>query len=244
MDGFAACFTGLDDPRTGNAGRHDLLEMLVIALCSVLSGGEKSRVALLKLLLYPWNLLVLDEPTNHLDLRSKDVLLEALQDYAGTLVFVSHDRYFIDALAGSVLELGSAGPRLYPGDYEYYLWKTGERPDDPHARKRDVAKGPRPAAAQSEARDQSEIAAGNEAAKRQKNSHKKLEREQEEIVAKIELLEKRHAELMENLADPSVYTDGEKVKRHKSEVERNEREQHELSERWEKVARSLQELEA
>lgn len=211
---------------------------------SVLSGGEKSRVALLKLLLYPSNLLVLDEPTNHLDLRSKDVLLEALQDYAGTLVFVSHDRYFIDALAGSVLELGPAGPHLYPGDYEYYLWKTGERPDDPHAKKHDNLLRSEASLSGPGARREGAIQASNEELKRQKSSHKRLEREQEEIVAKIELLEKRHAELMESLADPTVYTDGEKVKRHKSEVERNEREQHELSERWERVARSLEELKA
>ena len=90
---------------------------------SVLSGGEKNRVALLKLLLKPVNLLVLDEPTNHLDINSKDILLEALQDYSGTLLFVSHDRYFIENLATRVIEISGGGVTDYPGDYEYYLWR-------------------------------------------------------------------------------------------------------------------------
>ncbi len=89
----------------------------------VLSGGEKSRLALLALLLHPANCLFLDEPTNHLDLLSKDVLLEALVRYPGTLVFVSHDRYFIEKLATRVLELEAGRARVFPGDYAYYLWR-------------------------------------------------------------------------------------------------------------------------
>ncbi|MBU0954222.1 MAG: ABC-F family ATP-binding cassette domain-containing protein, partial [Spirochaetes bacterium] len=90
----------------------------------VLSGGERSRVALLKMLLHPANLLVLDEPTNHLDLNSKDVLLEALQRFEGTVLFVSHDRFFIEELATRVLELNcGSSPRLFHGDYKYYLQK-------------------------------------------------------------------------------------------------------------------------
>lgn len=104
----------------------------VFKTLDVLSGGEKSRLALLQLLLKPVNLLILDEPTNHLDLHSKDVLLEALKDFGGTVVFVSHDRGFIQALATRVLELSvppqteetgtSCGrARNFPGTYEYYL---------------------------------------------------------------------------------------------------------------------------
>ena len=89
----------------------------------VLSGGEKNRLSLLKLLLHPSNLLILDEPTNHLDLQSKQVLLDALNNYSGTLIFVSHDRYFIERLATKVLEIENGKHRLFPGDYEYYLWR-------------------------------------------------------------------------------------------------------------------------
>ena len=95
----------------------------------VLSGGERSRYALLRLLLHPSNFLLLDEPTNHLDLRAKDVLLEALMKYTGTIVFVSHDRYFIDKLATRVFEIGEGKVEVFPGNYEDYLWrKQGEKP--------------------------------------------------------------------------------------------------------------------
>jgi ATP-binding cassette, subfamily F, member 3 len=93
----------------------------------VLSGGERNRYALLKMLLHPANFLLLDEPTNHLDLRAKDVLLEALVKYTGTVVFVSHDRYFIDKLATRVFEIGEGKVEIYPGNYEDYLWRKQGR---------------------------------------------------------------------------------------------------------------------
>jgi ATP-binding cassette subfamily F protein 3 len=89
----------------------------------VLSGGERGRYALLRLFLHPANFLLLDEPTNHLDLRAKDVLLEALMAYTGTVVFVSHDRYCIDKLATRVFEIGDGKVEVYPGNYEDYLWR-------------------------------------------------------------------------------------------------------------------------
>jgi len=89
----------------------------------VLSGGERGRYALLRLLLHPANFLLLDEPTNHLDLRAKDVLLDALTRYTDTVVFVSHDRYFIDKLATRVFEIGDGKVEVYPGNYEDYLWR-------------------------------------------------------------------------------------------------------------------------
>jgi len=89
----------------------------------VLSGGERSRYALLRMLVHPANFLLLDEPTNHLDMRAKDVLLEALTNYTGTMVFVSHDRYFIDRLATRVFEAGNGRVEVYPGNYEDYRWR-------------------------------------------------------------------------------------------------------------------------
>ncbi|HTY61431.1 MAG TPA: ABC-F family ATP-binding cassette domain-containing protein [Acidobacteriota bacterium] len=93
---------------------------------SVLSGGERSRLVLCKLLLSPANCLLLDEPTNHLDIRSKDILMDSLRDYEGTLVFVSHDRYFLDGLATKVLEVGNQTAISYLGNYEDYLYKKAE----------------------------------------------------------------------------------------------------------------------
>jgi ATP-binding cassette, subfamily F, member 3 len=89
----------------------------------VLSGGERNRYALARMLLQPSNFLLLDEPTNHLDMRAKDVLLESLEEFSGTVVFVSHDRYFIDKLATRVFEIGEGEVRVYPGNYEDYLWR-------------------------------------------------------------------------------------------------------------------------
>jgi ATPase subunit of ABC transporter with duplicated ATPase domains len=91
----------------------------------VLSGGERARVALSKLLFDAPNLLVLDEPTNHLDITTKRALVKALADYEGTLIFVSHDRQFLRALANRVLELSGAGPRVYGGTYDEYVASTG-----------------------------------------------------------------------------------------------------------------------
>ncbi|MCU1286971.1 MAG: transporter, ATPase subunit [Acidobacteriales bacterium] len=89
----------------------------------VLSGGERNRYALARMLFRPSNFLLLDEPTNHLDMRAKDVLLRALQDFTGTVVFVSHDRYFIDKLATRVFEVGDGQVHVFPGNYEDYLWR-------------------------------------------------------------------------------------------------------------------------
>jgi ATP-binding cassette subfamily F protein 3 len=93
----------------------------------VLSGGERTRLAVARMLLRPANTLLLDEPTNHLDLDSKDVLLDALEDFGGTLVIVSHDRYFVDKLATKIIEIGGGDALVYPGTYEEFLWSQKKK---------------------------------------------------------------------------------------------------------------------
>ena len=93
----------------------------------VLSGGERTRLAVARMLLRPSNTLLLDEPTNHLDLDSKDVLLDALEDYGGTLIIVSHDRYFVERLATKIIEVGGGGVEVYPGTYKEFLWSKENR---------------------------------------------------------------------------------------------------------------------
>ena len=95
----------------------------VFKTLGVLSGGERNRYAMAKMLVSPANFILLDEPTNHLDLRAKDVLLEAIRDFTGTVLFVSHDRYFIDGLATRVFEVEDRRVHIYPGNYEDYLFR-------------------------------------------------------------------------------------------------------------------------
>ena len=107
----------------------------------VLSGGERTRLAVARMLLRPANTLLLDEPTNHLDLDSKDVLLEALEDFGGTLIFVSHDRYFVDKLATKVVAVGQGAIEVYPGTYEQFLWSRTQRTAPPKQTPRAVPTG-------------------------------------------------------------------------------------------------------
>src|SRR5579871_4882520 len=120
---------GIVAPRATNTELRSILgsflfsEDDVFKQIGVLSGGERNRYALARMLMVPSNFMLLDETTNHLDMRAKDVLLRALQDYNGTVVFVSHDRYFIDKLATRVFEIGDGRVEVYPGNYEDYLWR-------------------------------------------------------------------------------------------------------------------------
>ena len=111
----------------------------------VLSGGERTRLAVARMLLRPSNTLLLDEPTNHLDLDSKDVLLEALEDFGGTLIFVSHDRYFVDKLASKVIDIGEGHALIYPGNYEEWLWSKKQREEAASLGVRDSGLGARQA---------------------------------------------------------------------------------------------------
>src|SRR6202161_3212922 len=116
-------------PRSNNTELRSILgcflfsEDDVFKRIGVLSGGERNRYALARMLMMPGNFLLLDEPTNHLDLRAKDVLLNALQEFTGTVLFVSHDRYFIDKLATRVFEVADGTMQVFPGNYEDYLWR-------------------------------------------------------------------------------------------------------------------------
>jgi len=116
-------------PRASNTELRSILGCFLFSAddvfkpIGVLSGGERNRYALARMLMMPGNFMLLDEPTNHLDMRAKDVLLEALQTFSGTIVFVSHDRYFIDKLATRVFEVGDGAVHVFPGNYEDYMWR-------------------------------------------------------------------------------------------------------------------------
>lgn len=192
---------------------------------SVLSGGEQSRLALLKLLLEPYNLLILDEPTNHLDLTSKDILLEALSQFNGTAVFVSHDRHFIEHLATKILEIEEGLPRLYYGDYSYYQWKKDEETPPPAA----GTKEPKTA------QESSEGKVKREEEKRKRADYRKLIKESENLLQEIEKLEKIRKDLEQYLASPDIYTKGPAVKEYKEKLRKTEIDERFLYSRWESL---------
>jgi ATP-binding cassette subfamily F protein 3 len=170
---------------------------------SVLSGGERNRLALAILLLRPANLLLLDEPTNHLDIASKEVLLQALKGYKGTLVFVSHDRYFVDALANRVVEVAARRATSYLGNYEDFLqYKSGEG-DLSHSTLR-VEQIHTEESAQNGKIGRLVSHAERKAARREE---KKRQKELAGVESKIEALEKEITELTVKMQDPAMAID-------------------------------------
>jgi ATP-binding cassette subfamily F protein 3 len=209
---------------------------------SVLSGGEKSRLLLLQLLLHPTNLLLLDEPTNHLDMSSKDILLDALQNYSATLVFVSHDRYFIENLASRVLELNRGKATLYAGDYRYYLWRK-EREE--REAKGEKGQGESRSIEQKLTPVQSEGSEAKERREREKlfkSRLRRLQREEGRILELLDELEQKKAEIVQSMNREGVYLNGDRMREKKKKLENNEAEQKALSVRWEAVAREIQKI--
>ncbi|HEY9054296.1 MAG TPA: ABC-F family ATP-binding cassette domain-containing protein [Rectinemataceae bacterium] len=213
---------------------------------SVLSGGERSRLALLKMLLHPANLLILDEPTNHLDLTSKDVLLEALKNFQGTVLFVSHDRGFIEELADLVLELEAGRtPRLYYGDYRYYLEKKavlelgeeGESPARIPLQARFLSAAPPPES------EKVGHAASWEEDKAKKARLRRLKKREEEISTRLESVAAGRRALEETMARPDTYSDGVKMKKVMEQMQSLEAEASALNEEWMEVAEELAEAE-
>ena len=202
----------------------------------VLSGGEKSRLALLRILLKPVNLLILDEPTNHLDLHSKDVLLKALKDFGGTVIFVSHDRGFIESLANRVLELKPGEAKVFPGGYEYYLEQIGKL--EQGAQSSSQAK-----VSETESSEPKKTASqlSREETKRLQAEKRRLEKEEEKLMTEISELEEEKSSLEEKLSTPEVYSDGVLCKEITQQVAQIEEKLTELNSRWEEVSEKLSE---
>jgi len=169
----------------------------------VLSGGERTRLAVARMLLRPSNTLLLDEPTNHLDLDSKDVLLDALEDYGGTLIIVSHDRYFVEKLATKIIEIGHGEALVYPGTYAEFLWHKDHPEDQGTSHK---AQGtshkqlPTPKSQAPKAKSASERSGGpsgppdRDSRKRDEAERRKKQRAAESLLKRIADLEGRIAE--------------------------------------------------
>ena len=212
---------------------------------NVLSGGEKSRLALVKLLLDPPNLLLMDEPTTHLDMNSIDALLFALDQFEGTLVFISHDVYFIRALANRVVHVNAGQLTNYPGDYQYYLDKTKAV----SARHALTAGAKAEAAPQKPApksgvdrKEQKRLEAEQRQARSNKlKGHKQLVHDLEK---KIQHLEKRQTEITLELEKAESYANGGRAMELNREFRHNAEEIAELTPKWETAASKLAELDA
>ena len=202
----------------------------VLKIVRDLSGGEKARLQLAKLMLEKNNLLVLDEPTNHLDITSKQVLEDALENYEGTIVFVSHDRYFINKIANKVLDITGDDYNIYLGNYDYYLEK---REQELIAKKLKEEKTDEV---------QEKVANHYVLGKEEKKRIRKLERTREELLEKIESLEEKVSLVNNELTKEEVYTDAIKVQEYNEELRSLNQEIEDLNNTWLEIEEELESL--
>ncbi|MGE6613860.1 ATP-binding cassette domain-containing protein [Peribacillus sp. NPDC076916] len=194
----------------------------VLKTVSTLSGGEKARLALAKMMMQKGNFLILDEPTNHLDLDSKLVLENALIDYPGTILFVSHDRYFINRIATKVIELSKDGNEEFLGDYDYYLEKKQEQAEIQALEQQEQAK----------TLDAAVEKTNYKIDKEAKKAERQRKRRIEEIEAAMELLEIEINEYNDLLCDPNVFQDHEKVMEVQTKLDHAQESLDQLLEEW------------
>jgi ATP-binding cassette subfamily F protein 3 len=209
---------------------------------SVLSGGECNRLALAILLLEPANLLLLDEPTNHLDLASKEVLLNALKGYQGTLVFVSHDRYFVDALASRVVEVADQRATSYLGNYEDFLRVKSGEGDGSHSSLRVEQSGVKKAS--TPVQSKSSRVLSHEERKAARREEQKRKKELAQVEERIEGLEQELAELTKEMQDPAMAVDHARLSPLIDKHSLLQGELDENMERWEVLQEVLAEGEA
>ncbi len=199
----------------------------------VLSGGEKARVALLKLLLKPVNFLILDEPTNHLDMHSKDVLLDALKDFGGTVIFVSHDRGFIESLSTRVLELKPGKFRTFPGDYKYYMERL-------EAEEKGEAGNLEQNSPCTEQKEKTQTKLSWEEQKKIEAEKRKAQKNVQTLEESILKLEEEKSGYEKQMADPEVYTNGEKAKTVQKKIDDLAQKLEELNLEWMEAAEVLE----
>lgn len=201
----------------------------VLKPVSTLSGGEKARLSLAKLMLLNANLLILDEPTNHLDLDSKEILENALVDYPGTILFVSHDRYFINRIATKVFELTKDGITEYLGDYDYYVEKKDEMLElkklTEDENQKNVNKSPKEV-------EKLDNKSRYELEKELKKRARQRQRRIEEIQNRIDTLEEMINEKEQLFINPEIYTDHTKVANLNEEISQAKKEMEDLLEEW------------
>ena len=203
------------------------------------SGGERGRLSLAKLMLSEANFLILDEPTNHLDIMSKEILEDALCAYTGTVLYVSHDRYFINKTAHRILDLNRRTLTNYLGNYDYYLEKKDEqlaKIDSAQSPSRAPASGISPVSMSSAGQADSTAKQDWKAKKEQQAAQRKRENDLKRCEERIETLETRNEEIDTLMASPEVCTDVARLQELNREKEGNEAELAELYEKWEELS--------
>ena len=202
----------------------------VLKIVRDLSGGEKARLQLAKLMLEKNNLLILDEPTNHLDITSKQVLEEALENYEGTILFVSHDRYFINKIANKVFDITEEGYNIYLGNYDYYLEKREQEKIAKRLKEEKIAE-----AVVKEVNDYV-------LSKEEKRRIRKLERTRDELIVQIDELESKIKIVNEELMKEEVYTDAVKTQEWNGKLKKLTSELEEKNNSWLEVEEELESI--
>ena len=202
----------------------------VLKIVRDLSGGEKARLQLAKLMLEKNNLLILDEPTNHLDITSKQVLEEALENYEGTILFVSHDRYFINKIANKVFDITEEGYSLYLGNYDYYLEKREQEKIAKRLKEEKIAE-----AVVKEVNDYV-------LSKEEKRRIRKLERTRDELIVQIDELESKIKIVNEELMKEEVYTDAVKTQEWNGKLKKLTSELEEKNNSWLELEEELESI--
>lgn len=200
----------------------------VLKIVRDLSGGEKARLQLAKLMLEKNNLLILDEPTNHLDITSKQVLEEALEDYEGTILFVSHDRYFINKIANKVFDITEEGYNIYLGNYDYYLEKREQEKIAKRLKEEKVV--------ETKVKEVNDYVLGKE----EKRRIRKLERMRDELIFQIDELESKIKRVNEELMKEEVYTDVVKTQEWNGKLKELTSELEEKNNSWLEIEEELE----
>lgn len=202
----------------------------VLKIVRDLSGGEKARLQLAKLMLEKNNLLILDEPTNHLDITSKQVLEEALENYEGTILFVSHDRYFINKIANKVFDITEEGYNIYLGNYDYYLEKREQEKIAKRLKEEKIAE-----VVVKEVNDYV-------LSKEEKRRIRKLERTRDELIVQIDELESKIKIVNEELMKEEVYTDAVKTQEWNGKLKKLTSELEEKNNSWLEIEEELESI--
>ena len=231
-----------DHPTTPEKDIHSILGSFLFIGDDVskvvhnLSGGEKARLLLTKLAMKHDNFLILDEPTNHLDIDSKEVLENAVMDFNGTVLFVSHDRYFINKVATCVLEIAPQGSTLYLGDYDYYLEKKAEQEEIAAAKS--TAETP----IENSPKEVSTGKVNYQQGKERQKQERRLKRSVEEFEQLVEKLDAQKNDLENQMSSPENYNDLEKMGELQAKLQEISKKLAEAEENWEQASMELEEF--